>query len=85
MTVTVDVYRILATLSAGLSRLRTMQAPRRPGRPARARRDPIRAAEAHGLDLSLVAANLRRTPAERLRQLDGMADFRRRVRRVRKP
>jgi hypothetical protein len=33
------------------------------------------------LDLTLLAANLRRTPTQRLRQLDAMVDFRRRVRR----
>jgi predicted nucleotidyltransferase len=81
---TVDVYRILAAVSAGLSRLRTTYAPRRRGRPSRARRDPIRRAADYGLDLTLLAANLRRTPAERLRQLDAMAEFRRRVRRVRR-
>jgi hypothetical protein len=84
VAVTVDVYRILAAVSVGLSRLRTMYAPRRRGRPATLRRDPIRAAEEYGLDLSLLAANLRRTPAERLRQLDAMAHFRRRARRVRR-
>jgi hypothetical protein len=83
--VTVDVFRILAAVNVGLSRLRTTYEPRRRGRPARARRNPIRAAEAYGLDLSLLAANLRRTPAERLRQLDAMADFRRRSRRVAQP
>lgn len=84
VAVTVDVFRILATVSVGLSRLRTMYAPRRRGRPATARRDPVRVAEEYGLDLSLLAANLRRTPAERLRQLDAMADFRRRVGRGRR-
>lgn len=85
VAVTVDVYRILAAVSAGLSRLCTMYAPRRRGRPTTVRRDPIRAAEEYGLDLTLLAANLRRTQAERLRQLDAMADFRRRVRRGRRP
>jgi hypothetical protein len=42
-------------------------------------------AEEYGLDLSLLAANLKRTPAQRLRQLDAMADFRRRARRGRRP
>ncbi len=79
---TVDVYRILAAVYTGLSRLRTTYAPRRRGRPG-ARRDPVRAAAEHGLDLTLLSANLGRTPAERLRQLDAMADFRRRVRRNR--
>lgn len=85
VAVTVDVFRILATVSVGLSRLRTMYAPRRRGRPATRRLDPIRVAEEYGLDLSLLAANLRRTPAERLRQLDAMADFRRRSGRGRRP
>jgi hypothetical protein len=79
VAVTVDVFRILAAVSVGLSRLRTMYAPRRRGRPATLQRDPIGAAEEYGLDLGLMAANLRRTPAERLRQLDAMADFRRRA------
>jgi hypothetical protein len=82
--VTIDLFRILASVSVGLSRLRTRYAPRQRGRPARRRRDPLCAAEEYGLDLSLLAANLRRTPAERLRQLDAMADFRRHVRRVRR-
>jgi hypothetical protein len=85
VAVTVDVFRILAAVSVGLSRLRTMYAPRRRGRPATLRRDPIRVAEEYGLDLSLLAANLKRTPAQRLRQLDAMADFRRRARRGRRP
>lgn len=46
-------------------------------------RDPIRVAAEHGLDLSLLRANLRRTPAERLRQLDGMMEFVRAMRRAR--
>ncbi len=79
--VTVDVYRILAAVNTGLARLRTMYAPRRRGRPASAPRDPIRVATDYGLDPTLLAANLRRTPAERLRQLDAMVDFRRRARR----
>lgn len=81
VAVTLDVYRILAAVSTGLSRLRSLYAPRRRGRPA-ASRDPIQAARAYGLDPTLLAANLRRTPAERLRQLDAMIDFRRRARRA---
>lgn len=80
--VQVDVYRILAAVYTGLSRMRTNYAPRLRGRPTAERRDPIRAAAEYGLDLTLLAANLRRTPAERLRQLDAMVDFRRRVRRM---
>ncbi len=84
VAVTVDRFRILATVTVGLSRLRTMYAPRPRGRPATPQRDPIRAAEEYGLDLSLLVANLRRTPAERLRQLDAMAGFRRRAARGRR-
>lgn len=80
VTVSVDVYRLLASLSAGLSRLAVLYAPKKRGRPAR-RRNPIRAAKAYGLDLTLLEANLRRLPAERLRMLDAMVEFQRRVRR----
>jgi hypothetical protein len=79
VALTIDVFRILVAVSVGLSRLRTMYVPRQRGRPATPRRDPIRAAEDYGLDLSLLAANLRRTPAQRLRQPDAMAEFRRRA------
>ena len=78
--VTVDVYRIQAEVNVGVSRLRTLYSPRRRGRPA-GRRDPVEAATAYGIDTTLLAANLRREPAERLRQLDAMVSFRRRVRR----
>jgi hypothetical protein len=81
VAVKVDVYRILAAVNVGLSRLHTIYAPRLRGRPTATSRDPIRRAAEYGLDLTLLAANLRRTPAERLRQLDAMADFKRRVRR----
>ncbi|MGH7720495.1 MAG: hypothetical protein ACREON_16815, partial [Gemmatimonadaceae bacterium] len=81
VTIKVDVHRILAAVSTRLSVLRTRYAPKRRGRPRSRRHDPIRAAAEYGLDVTLLAANLRRTPAERLRQLDAMVDFRRRVRR----
>jgi hypothetical protein len=44
--------------------------------------DPLAAARTYGIDLTLLAANLRRSPEERIRQLDAMLDFARRVRRV---
>ena len=80
VTVRVDVYRILAAVNVRLSQLRTTYAPRRRGRHA-APVDPLVRAEAHGLDLSLLRANLRRSPRQRLAQLDAMQDFRRRVHR----
>lgn len=78
----VDVFRILAAVTARQARLATMyQAARRGRRPSR-RRDPVRAAAEYGLDLSLLRENLRRTPEERLRQLDAMLRFRSKVRRA---
>ncbi|MEX2154409.1 MAG: hypothetical protein WD825_13800 [Gemmatimonadaceae bacterium] len=81
--VRIDVHRELSALSVRMSQLQTMYAPRRRGPRPSARRDPLRAASDYGLDLSLLRANLGRTPTERLRQLDGMAQFARRVRRPR--
>jgi hypothetical protein len=46
------------------------------------RKDPVTIAREYGTDISLLQANLRRTPAERLRQLDAMLNFVRRARRV---
>ena len=80
VAVQVDVYRILAAVNVRLSQLRTMYAPRRRGRRAEPI-DPLVRATAQGLDLSLLRANLRRSPSQRLAQLDAMQDFRRRVRR----
>ncbi len=77
----VDVDRIRAAVAIRRSQLATMYSPRRAGRPARKPRNPVRAAEQHGLDLTLLRANLARSPAERLRQLDAMVSFRTRVQR----
>src|SRR3989442_14357000 len=59
VAVTVDVYRIVAAVNVGLSRLRTMYAPRQRGRPAEVRRDPRRAAEDYRLYVTLLAAHLK--------------------------
>lgn len=78
----VDIFRILAAVSARQARLATSyQAARRGRRPSR-RRDPVRAAAEYGLDVSLLRENIRRTPEERLRQLDAMLGFRANVRRA---
>lgn len=82
ITLTIDVHRLRSALHTRHSRLETAPAPRRAGRPARRRRSALRAAEEYGLDLSLLRANLNRSPAQRLRQLDGMVAFRKRVRRA---
>ena len=77
-----DLVLLASSFAVRRAALRTTIAPRARGRPSRASSSPLAAAEAWGLDVSLLRANLRRTPAERLRQLDAMVDFRRRVRRV---
>jgi len=43
--------------------------------------DPLAAAREYGMDITLLQSNLQLTPAQRLRQLDGLLDFVRRVRR----
>jgi hypothetical protein len=88
VAVTVDVYRLLSALhvrqamlgSSGLVLTETRRPRGRPRTRAHSR-DPIAAAEAWGLDLSLIRDNLRRTPHERLRQLDAMQTFASRARR----
>ena len=77
----VDVARVLAAVHTRRSRVATMYAPRQRGRQA-ARQDSVKAAASHGLDISLLRANLRLTPEQRVRQLDGMVSFAAGVRRT---
>ena len=77
----IDVGRLRAAVATRLSLLSTHHAARRVGRKPR-RMAPLAAAKRHGLDVTLLRANLVLSPAERLRQLDAMASFRSRVRRV---
>ncbi len=85
VVLSIDVTRILSSVSVRESVLRTTFAPRKRGRPFGRRRNAIRAAREFGLDPSLLADNLALTPAERLRRLDAMARFRRHVRRETAP
>lgn len=84
--VAVNLARILAAVAARSAAwhagygARVAGRPRGTGEPSTA--DAVARAAAWGLDLTLLDANRRRSPAERLRQLDGMVAFRRRVRRV---
>lgn len=84
--VAIDLARILTAVEARWAAWRAGYGARVGGRPRTAGRPAAAAALARaadwGLDLSVLEANLRRSPAERLRQLDGMMAFRRRVRRV---
>jgi hypothetical protein len=78
----IDVARYHSAFAAALSAAIHRAGPRRRGRPRRAtaRRDAIRAAEDHGVDVSLLRAALRRSPGERLAQLDANAQFLRALR-----
>lgn len=78
--VVVDVRRYLSTFTAALSRALSGYEPRARGRPM-VRERGVAAARAYGMDLSLLQASLRRTPAERIRQLDADMEFLRTLRR----
>jgi hypothetical protein len=80
--VEIDMPRLLSAFHVRRSGLVTTRPARRAGRPRRRVRDPLAAAREYGLDLSLLRANLGRTREQRLRQLDSMVDFKRRVRRA---
>jgi len=77
--VTIDLARYHSAFGASLSAALHIVQPRRRGRPAASSRaaagDPLAAAEAHGVDLSLLRESLRLTPAERLARLDEDAGF----------
>ena len=77
----VDVRRVLSSFNVRLSLLGTTFAPRQRGRPTSRRRDPLQVASGWGIDLSLLTDNLSRTVEQRMRQLDAMEGFARRVRR----
>lgn len=84
-TMQLSVERILAAVSVRQSYLKTTFEPARRGRKPARTHDALKAATTYGLDLSLLRETMERTPAERLRRLDGMAAFRSRVRRVAEP
>lgn len=77
----IDVVRLRVAIATRLSLLSTQHASRRAGRKPR-RAAPLSAAKRHGVDVTLLRANLALSPAARLRQLDAMVSFRTRVRRV---
>lgn len=84
---TLDLARYHSTFGASLTAALRHDGPRRLGRPparaTRRRRDPLAEAAAYGVDLSLLRASLRRTPAERMDSLDADAAFLDAARRVR--
>lgn len=83
VTITIDIARYLSEFSVALARARSMYEPRRRGRPAQP--DSVSASQRasdHGIDLSLLDASLRLSPAERIRRLDANMDFARKLRRA---
>lgn len=84
VSLTVDVARVLASVNVRASALQSSVAPRQRGRRAarRSGRNALQAAADRGIDIGLLVDNRRKTPEQRLRQLDAMAAFARDVRRV---
>lgn len=81
-----DLARFHSAFAAALSAEIHHGGPRRRGRPARKRArayDAVAAAEAHGVDISLLRQALDRTPADRLARLDSNSQFLSGLRRVR--
>jgi len=70
LDVSVDWGRFSTAVLAGLSRARTQYQERRRGRPPNEPLQGIAAARAQGIDVGLLRASLRRSPADRLRILD---------------
>lgn len=73
--IAIDLERYLSDFAVRLSGARTHYAPRRRGR--RPKDSPLTAERAreYGIDVDLVRANLRLTPAERLQRLDRDREF----------
>jgi len=67
------VHRLRAAVATRRSQLATMHHSRRAGRKPKPASSAIEAARRYGLDVTLLQANLARSPKVRLRQLDGMA------------
>lgn len=70
----IDKVRYESVATANLSRALVRETPRRRGRRSTAR-DPVSAARAYGIDIGLIEASLKRTPAERLTMLDANRTF----------
>jgi hypothetical protein len=77
-SVLVDLRRYQSVFLANLSRALVHETPKRRGRPSSPRTGrggPVHSALRYGVDLGLVRAALRRTPAERLEMLEANARF----------
>jgi len=85
-TLVIDLARYHSTFAAALSAALNHGGPRRRGRPAPRKRvrgrDAVAAADAYGVDVSLLREALDRAPAERLARLDANSAFLGALRRV---
>jgi hypothetical protein len=85
--IVLDLARFHSTFAASLSAEIHHGGPRRRGRPSTRKRargqDAVAAAEAHGVDVSLLREALDRSPADRLARLDSNSQFLSGLRRVR--
>jgi hypothetical protein len=81
VTLQIDIHRMLSAMYTRQSVVLTSPSLRAAGRPVKQNHDRLAAATAWGIDLGLLADSLRKTPAQRLRQLDAMVAFRAGVRR----
>ena len=78
--VVIDLERYQSAFTARLSLARESYAERRRGRPRARARNPIAAARAYGIDLTLIDESMELSPAQRLRRMDEMSEFFRMVR-----
>ncbi len=78
----IDLGRYQSMFLGNLSRALVLETPKRRGRPPRTPGSKaVDSAVRYGVDLGLVRAALKRTPAERLRMLEANAEFLRSMRR----
>jgi hypothetical protein len=73
--VEIDLERFLSDYAVRLSLSRTYYAEKRRGRPRKRKLRGIALAKWYGVDVSLLVESLKRTPEERLRQLDEAREF----------
>lgn len=87
-SIVVDLGRYQSAFLGNLSRALVLETPKRRGRPSRPLKGgkvtSVQSALRHGVDIGLIQAALRRTPAQRLEMLESNARFIRELGRRRK-
>lgn len=81
-SIVVNLERFNSVFYGNLSRARTLETPKRLGRPRQVRGEAITRAKAYGIDISLLEAALNRPVRERLERLNANSEF---LRELRKP